>query len=230
MRTGAIIQAVVGFSLYLFLTPALLFLAAGTTRWPMAWLYVALMLAAIIGSRLIVLKRNPDTLLERAQFSSAEGTKPWDRILGPIVGLFGPWVMMVVAGLDHRYDWSAPVPKNIQVVAALLLLVGYGLAVWAMVVNKYFSAVARLQSDRGQEVVSSGPYRLVRHPSYAGGLLGYLALPLMLEALWSFVPALLTVLALIIRTSLEDEMLREGLAGYREYASRTRYRLVPGVW
>ena len=230
MRPTHLIRAAVGFALYLFLVPALLFFAAGTVNWPMAWGYVLLLLASTIGSRLIVWRRNPDTLRERARFTSSEGTKSWDRVLVAIVGLFGPMVMMIVAGLDHRFGWSAAVPPIAQYLAALAIAVGYGLAVWAMVVNAYFSAVARIQEDRGQVVVTTGPYRIVRHPSYAGALLASLALPIMLDAIWALVPGLVMVVALIIRTSLEDRMLREELDGYQHYAERTAYRLVPGLW
>jgi protein-S-isoprenylcysteine O-methyltransferase Ste14 len=230
MKTEDIIRAIVGFTLFLLVTPVLLFLSAGTLRWPMAWVYVVLTLAAATGSRLIVLKRNPDTLRERARFTTAKGTKSWDRILAPLIALIGPWVMMVVAGLDRRYGWSASVPIAGQYGAAFLLFGGYALAVWAMVVNRYFSAVARIQEDRGQEVVTSGPYQFVRHPSYAGGLLGYLALPVMLETLWAFIPALLILVALVIRTKLEDDMLITELEGYAAYVTRTRHRLMPGIW
>jgi protein-S-isoprenylcysteine O-methyltransferase Ste14 len=230
VQTRHIIRAAVGFALYLLAAPALLFIAAGTADWPMAWAYVALLLAATLGSRLVVLKRNPDTLRERARFTSAEGTKGWDRVLVMIVGLAGPVATMVVAGLDHRWGWSAAVPQVVQYLAALIVAGGYGLAVWAMVENPYFSAVARIQKDRGQEVVTSGPYRVVRHPSYAGALLAALALPAMLDALWSLIPAATIALALAVRTALEDRMLRRELAGYEGYAERTRFRLVPGVW
>jgi protein-S-isoprenylcysteine O-methyltransferase Ste14 len=99
-----------------------------------------------------------------------------------------------------------------------------------MVENRYFSAVARIQKDRGQEVVTTGPYRVVRHPSYAGAILASLALPLMLDALWSLIPALLLVVAVVVRTALEDQMLMADLEGYQRYALRTRCRLVPGLW
>ncbi len=230
MQTRNVIRAVIGFTIYLFLVPALLFIAGGTVNWPIAWVYVALLLASTIGSRLIVLKRNPDTLLERARFTASEGTKPWDRILVAIVGLFGPMTITIVAGLDHRFGWSAVVPEIGQYLAALVIAGGYGLAVWAMVVNRYFSSVARIQQDRGQVVVTTGPYRIVRHPSYAGALLAYLALPVMLDALWALVPTLLVVVALVIRTKLEDGMLREELDGYQSYTERTPYRLIPGLW
>jgi protein-S-isoprenylcysteine O-methyltransferase Ste14 len=230
MSNRNFLRGVIGFLLYLFLSPALLFICAGTLNWPMAWVYVGLSLASVVGSRLIILKRNPDLIRERASFSAAEGTKSWDRFLSPFVGLFGPLLGIVVAGLDKRFSWSPEVPVAVQLVALLLVTFSYGIAVWAMAVNPFFSAVARIQSDRGQQVVASGPYRWVRHPAYAASVLASLALPFMLSTLWALIPSLLMVAALVIRTRLEDRMLIEELEGYRTYAHETRYRLVPGVW
>ena len=104
MQTRKVIRAIIGFTLFLSFVPALLFISAGTANWPMAWGYVTLFLASTIGSRLIVLKRNPDMLRERARFTASEGTKSWDRILLAINGLFGS-IAIIVAGLDHRFDW-----------------------------------------------------------------------------------------------------------------------------
>jgi protein-S-isoprenylcysteine O-methyltransferase Ste14 len=179
---------------------------------------------------LIVLKRNPDTLRERAQFASSEGTPTWDRVLGPIVGLLGPVAILVVAGLDHRLGWSTLVPRWAQTVATLVLAVGYAVAVWAMMVNRFFSAVARIQEDRGQVVVKDGPYHYVRHPSYAGAVMSYLALPIMLDAAWALIPSLGVIVAVVIRTQLEDRLLREELDGYRRYTEETPYLLLPGLW
>jgi len=229
MQTRNVIRAIIGFTLFLFFVPALLFISAGTANWPMAWLYVTLFLASTIGSRLIVLKINPDTLRERARFTASEGTKSWDRILFAINGLFGS-MAIIVAGLDHRFDWSTIISESGQYLAALVIAGGYGLGVWAMVVNRYFSAVSRIQQDRGQVVVTTGPYRIVRHPSYAGALVASLALPIMLDAIWALVPVLVMVVALIIRTGLEDRMLREELDGYESYTEETSYRLIPGLW
>jgi protein-S-isoprenylcysteine O-methyltransferase Ste14 len=230
LKTGDLIRAAIGLALYLFFTPALLFIAAGTARWPMAWVYVALFLASTIGSRLVVLKRSPDTLRERARFATAEGRKGWDRVLGPVVGFYGPMAAMIVAGLDQRLGWSAVVPPAGQYVAALVTAGGYGLAAWAMIVNAYFSAIARVQGDRQQKVVTAAPYSIVRHPSYTGALVGSLAVPFMLDALWALVPAAVTLVALVIRTELEDRMLTEELDGYESYSRRTVWRLIPGVW
>jgi protein-S-isoprenylcysteine O-methyltransferase Ste14 len=225
-----LLRAAIGFLVYLLLVPALLFISAGSLNWPMGWVYTGLALVSVVGSRLIILRRNPDLLRERASFSEAEGTKSWDRILSPFVGLFGPMLGMIVAGLDKRFVWSSGLPVAIQVLALLVVTLSFGVAVWAMVVNPFFSAVARIQSERGQQVVASGPYRWVRHPAYAGSVLASLALPFMLDALWALVPSLIMVAALVIRTRLEDRMLVEELEGYRDYARATPYRLVPGVW
>jgi protein-S-isoprenylcysteine O-methyltransferase Ste14 len=228
-ETRPAIRPIIGFTLFLVLVPALLFVSAGTVSWPMAWVYVVMFLAFTIGSRLIVWKRNPDTLRERARFTASEGTKSWDRTLFAVNGLFGA-MAIILAGLDHRFDWSTMIPQTGQYLAALLIAVGYGLGVWAMAVNRYFSAVARIQQDRGQVVVATGPYRIVRHPAYAGALLASLAVPIMLDAIWSLIPTLVMVVALALRTSLEDRMLREELDGYETYAEKVRYRLVPGLW
>lgn len=230
MQMKRLIVAFVGLVVYLFFVPALLFVSAGTVNWCMAWIYTALLLAATIGSRLIVLRRSPDTLRERARFTSSEGTKTWDRVLVMVVGVIGPAVTMIVAGLDHRLGWSAKVPLAIQVLAALVIAASYGLAVWAMTENRFFSAVARIQEDRGQYVVSTGPYRFVRHPSYAGAVWASFALPLMPSTLWAFIPAAMMAGATVIRTALEDRMLCEDLEGYRDYTETTRHRLLPGLW
>ena len=231
LRTRTLVRAIVGFSIYLLLVPALLFVSAGTTNWPMAWVYVVLVLAPSFISRLIVWKKYPDLLRERARFSQVDGAKSGDRVLVGIVAVYGPMAMMVIAGLDHRFGWSAGIPAISQYLAALAVALGYSLAVWAMVVNRYFSAVVRIQRDRGQVVVAEGPYAIVRHPSYAGSLLASLALPIMLGATWALVPALVVIAALIARTKIEDSMLIEELEGYRAYAEqKTPYRLIPLLW
>jgi protein-S-isoprenylcysteine O-methyltransferase Ste14 len=230
MNPTSILRAAVGFALYLLLVPAILFTAAGTLRWPEAWVYVALLLSSTILSRLIVWKRNPDLLCERANFTQAEGVPAKDRLLTLASIVVGPAVLMVVAGLDHRYLWSPQLPSGWRVGAGLLMLLGYALAAWAMAVNPYFSAVVRIQHDRGQVVVQDGPYAIVRHPAYSGALLGNLALPLLLNAVWAFLPSVLLVLLLVLRTKMEDELLRNELPGYQAYAARTRFRLLPGIW
>ncbi len=230
MNRRQLIGALMVFGLFLLTVPALLFLSAGTLDWPMAWVYAGLLVGSSVVSRLIVFKHNPDTLRERARFLSSEGTKSWDRVLVVLLGIVGPIAITVIAGLDRRWGWTEIVPLSGQILAALAIAAGYGLGVWAMVENAYFSAVARIQADRAQTVVTTGPYRFMRHPSYAGAVLAYLAFPFMLDALWTLIPAVIMAAVTIVRTSFEDRMLREELEGYQEYADQTRYRLLPGVW
>jgi protein-S-isoprenylcysteine O-methyltransferase Ste14 len=158
-----------------------------------------------------------------------EDIEPWDRILAPLVGLGGASVLLV-AGLDARFHWSSGFAASIKVIAAITLTASFALGSWALIHNRFFSGVVRIQSDRGHHVVSTGPYAWIRHPGYAGGLVSYLAVPFLLDSVWAIVPAALFAATLVVRTSLEDKTLQARLAGYAEYSQRVRYRLFPGVW
>lgn len=109
-------------------------------------------------------------------------------------------------------------------------MAGYALGSYALIENRFFSDMVRIQTERGHHVVLSGPYRWVRHPGDMGAILVYLAPPLLLDSQGAFLPAVLLTMLLIIRTALEDHTLQEGLAGYRGYTKRVRYRLLPGMW
>ena len=225
-----IVRAMIRFAAFMFLGPALLFICAGTLNWQMAWIYTIMILVASIGGRLLVWRIHPDLLQERARYAEAEDVPGWDRALMLVVGMLGPLIVAIVAGLDHRFGWSRQLADGIQVTAALLVAIGYGLGTWAMIENRFFSAVARIQEDRGQVVVTSGPYRFVRHPAYSGALVAGLGVPVMLNACWALIPSVGLVAAVIFRTYKEDKMLVEGLEGYADYAEKTRWRLFPGVW
>jgi protein-S-isoprenylcysteine O-methyltransferase Ste14 len=216
--------------MYILLFPAVIFLAGGTLRWPMGWWYYGLSVTATIISRLIVARVNPDQLRERGTSMSAENAKSWDRTLSMLVGLVIPVVVLIVVGLDHRWSWSPVLPTWVPPFGIILIILGYALATWAFVVNQFFSAVVRIQTDRGHHVVSDGPYGLVRHPGYLGGLISIIATPLLLGSLWGLVPVAIYIVILVTRTALEDRTLQDELPGYREYSQRTRFRLLPGVW
>jgi protein-S-isoprenylcysteine O-methyltransferase Ste14 len=223
-------RALIRFLVFTLLYPAVLFLAAWTLKWVWGWAYYAIVTLAQIIGRALVLRRHPELLAERASYRTKEDAKDWDQVLVRIVALFGPLITWVVAGLDRRWNWSPGIPAALRWGSLLIVLLGAALANWAMVVNRFFSAVVRIQHDRGHQVVSDGPYRFVRHPGYAGGLYTWLVAPLMLGTLWAYIPALLTACALVVRTALEDRTLIQELPGYAEYTARTRYRLLPGIW
>jgi protein-S-isoprenylcysteine O-methyltransferase Ste14 len=143
---------------------------------------------------------------------------------------FGGMLISAVAGLNVRFDWSPVFTLPVQGIALLVILTGIALGTWALIENRFFSGVVRIQSDRGHQVISGGPYRWLRHPGYAATLVSYLAIPFFLNSIWALLPAAVMVVVGFIRTSLEDRTLQEELGGYREYAQRVRYRLVPGIW
>ncbi len=222
--------AILRFALLLLLLCALLFVAAGSIDWPMGWAYVLVSLASTALSRFLVLRRNPDLVAERAGYKEAEGAKSWDKAIMPWVAIYGPLLQVVVAGLNRRFGWTPAVPLLWQVVALVVLALASLLATWAMASNPFFAAVVRIQKERGHTVVSAGPYRFVRHPGYAGGIVANVAGPLALGSVWALIPGTLTTVLVVIRTALEDRTLQEELDGYREYAQRVRYRLIPGIW
>lgn len=224
------LRAAIRFLLMLLILCGMLFLAAGTLDWPMGWVYVALTLSATLASRLLVFRRHPDLLKERASFAEKRDAKPWDAVLVQFVAVIGPTVIQVVAGLNYRFSWPPALPLWLALVALLLVIAGWAIGTWAMVTNRFFSAVVRIQTDRGHTVVAGGPYRWVRHPAYAGGVIANLAVPLMLGSAWALIPGVLTAGLTVLRTRLEDRTLQAELPGYADYAQRTRYRLLPGVW
>ena len=204
---------------------AFLFIAAGRLDWPMAWVYTAI---SAVDAILLLLIVSPELMRERTHPKA--DAKAWDRVFARLTGPLGSTVILVVAGLDKRFGWSAQVPLAVQFVGLAAFLCGMGLMTWAMAVNNYFSLVVRIQKDRGHTAVTGGPYRYVRHPGYVGGIMFQLGTPLLLGSLWTLIPAGLTALLLVVRTALEDRTLLNELEGYRGYAQQTRYRLVPGVW
>ncbi len=204
-------------------------LVSGRWTWWEAWAYALLLLLTFVVSRVLAARRHPDLLAERARFAQHEDTKPWDRVVGSLVGI-GVCLLPVVAGAEARLASSPPFSMMAKIVALLLIVGGYVLSSYALIENRFFSVVVRIQQDRGQHVVSSGPYRWVRHPGYAGGLLAYWATPVLLDSRWAFVATLVLTILLLARTALEDRTLQEELPGYREYTARVRFRLVPGVW
>ncbi len=205
----------------------LLYAASGRWRWPLAWAYLVLYSAILIAGSFIAIHRDTGFTEERTRVK--EGTKAWDRWLsGP---LFSPlWLALyVVAGLDQRYRWS-PALTPVAITAVVVSGLGYSIAVWAMRANPFYGRYVRIQTERGHTVVTTGPYRFVRHPAYAGLIVFMLASALALESLWALIPACMVALVLVIRTALEDRTLLADLPGYAEYAQRTRFRLLPGIW
>lgn len=218
------------FAAFTLLLPMVLFIAAGRLNWAWAWVYVGIAVSFTFVSRIVVIRINPDLLVERAQSLEREDVESWDRLLIFFLVLVGPLATMIVAGLDERFGWSPQLPLALQLAPLAIMVPCGAVGVWAMAVNRFLSAVVRIQKDRGQTVVTNGPYRFVRHPSYAIGIAYYLVTPIMLGSLWALIPSGLVAVVTVIRTALEDKTLLEELDGYQDYARHVRYRLLPGVW
>lgn len=206
----------------------ILFLAAGKLDWTAGWVYLGMNFLTQVLSTIVLLPRQAGMLAERSKVR--EGTKGWDRVLAPAITIFGTLAVLVTAGLDARFGWSAPISGGLWGAAIAVAFGSQMFVLWAMATNPFFATTVRIQDERGHRVVSGGPYRLVRHPGYFGSLIYNLAIPLVLGSLWTFLPALLTIALLVVRTRLEDRTLQAELPGYPQYAAAVRQRLIPGVW
>jgi protein-S-isoprenylcysteine O-methyltransferase Ste14 len=224
MSRGTAFGYAIGLPLSLLL---LLFLPAGTIGWRAGWVFLAVLILAFGGSALVLARVNP--IIYRARSRFQPGTKRWDKALLAVI-LPAMVAILPVAGLDAgRFHYSV-VPPWLVVLAYIALLAGVAVTAWAQAVNPYFEPGVRIQSERHQRVIDTGPYRLVRHPGYVAALLLFFGMALALGSLWAMMPAALAAAVLVLRTSWEDRLLRAELPGYADYARQVRWRLVPGLW
>jgi len=210
--------------------PLVLLVCGGDFGWWQAWVYSLLIVAAGIGGHIWAERRHPGLLAERQNIENIQGAKAWDKVLAPLMALSVGFPLVIVAGLDHRFGWSPEFSLWLIVFGFILISLGYAFATWALAENRFFSSVVRIQTDRGHVVCDSGPYRIVRHPGYAGNILPLLGIVLALGSVWTLIPAAVALIIAVIRTALEDQTLQEELPGYRDYAQRVRYRLIPWIY
>jgi protein-S-isoprenylcysteine O-methyltransferase Ste14 len=215
--------------LYL-LIPLVLLICGGDLGWWQAWGYSLLIVAVGLVGHVWAERRHPGLLAERQNLEKVQTAKAWDKVLAPLMALSVSFPLGIVAGLDHRFGWSPVFPLWLIVLGFLLLSLGYAFATWALIENRFFSSVVRIQVDRGHVVCDSGPYRIVRHPGYAGNILALPGIVLGLSSTWTLIPAAAALIIAVIRTVLEDQTLQDELQGYRAYARRVRYRLIPRIY
>lgn len=210
--------------------PLVLLACGGDLGWWQAWVYSLLIVATGIGGRIWAERRHPGLTAERQNAENIQSAKAWDKVLAPLMALSIGYPMVIVGGLDHRFDWSPEFPLWLILFGFFLISIGYAFGAWAFAENRFFWSVVRIEPDRGHVVCDSGPYQVVRHPGYAGNILPLLGIVLALGSVWALIPGAVAVVITVIRTALEDQALQEELPGYRDYAQIVRYRLVPGIY
>lgn len=208
----------------LLLQGLILFAAAGTLSWTWAWTFLIMN----VGILLINLRVLPRELIEERGRLKPDA-KRWDKVLSS-VSIFPILLMYVCSGLDYRLGWTRGVNSIVNIAGLLLVFLGAMLFTWAMVSNRFFSTLVRLQRDRQHTVATGGPYQYIRHPGYLGYIVMLISTPLALGTLWPLVFSGISALLLILRTALEDDTLKRELEGYAEYAQTVRYRLIPLLW
>jgi len=207
----------------LLVVGAALFLPAGTLDYWQAWAYIAILFVPMLFVGLYFLKNDPEFLERRFKTKEREARQELIQKVGIPIFIIG----FLLPGLDHRFGWSS-VPFEFVVLADVVVFLSYALIFLAFRENSYAGRTVRV--ERGQKVVSTGPYSVIRHPMYVGVLFLYLATPIALGSYVAVLPFLLLIPMLVFRILNEEEVLRRGLPGYKEYCKKVRYRLIPFIW
>lgn len=227
-RNAAIKQTMLSTAM-LAIMMAVFYASAGRTDIPRSWFLFCVAFVYFVASNLALYRYNPGLLIQRLKLSR-KGSKTWDEVLVRVSNLTALLLVPAVAGLDvGRYGWSS-LGLPYAVVGVVSLVVSSVIVNWAMIENPYFEPTVRIQNDRGHQVVTTGPYAIVRHPGYLSGILWIASIPLILGSLYAFLPFALYTVLMSLRTDLEDKTLQKELPGYAEYSERVRYRLFPGIW
>lgn len=208
---------------------AMLFLAAGTLAWPEAWIYLAGSIVLGLASGLIIASRNPELLRERMRGPIQKEQKPWDKVLLAVVMVLTA-ALPIAAGIDAKRLGISHMPVWLEALGGLFVCFGIYMFHIVMLTNTYATTVVRVQSERGHQVISAGPYAWIRHPMYAGAIFYFLGIALLLGSWWAVSIAAAIIVVFAVRAVWEEETLKAELDGYAAYAERVRSRLIPWVW
>ena len=217
------LNALTKFTAGLLLVALLLFLPAGTIRYPGGLLFLCLLFIPMLLLGILMLARARDLLAKRLDVKEKQGTQKGVVAVMGLIFLSG----FILAGLDFRFGWSK-VPLPVVIVASVLFLVGYALYAEVMRENAYLSRTVKV--EEGQTVISTGLYAVVRHPMYTASTVMFLALPLILGSWYALIPFALYPVIMVIRIRGEEKLLTAELSGYEEYTRKVRYRLIPFIW
>ena len=216
-------KIIIRFSLLPVFLGLLIFIPAGTFNFWQVFLYFAILVVPMIFVLFYFLKNDPKFLERRTKYKEKEKQQALIAILSTVVFLAG----FIITGLDHRFAWSL-VPIHITIVADIIILLGYLVIFFVFKQNSYASRIIEVSED--QKVISTGLYRIVRHPMYLGVLIMFLPTPIALGSYWGLIPFAILPVTLVLRIFNEEKVLTENLKGYKEYCQITKFRLVPFVW
>lgn len=205
----------------------ILFVSAGRIDYTQGWIFL---IGNVMSTfmNFFTIRKNIELINERSNLG--EGVKQWDKLLLGLSAMIY-LIIVVISGLDSgRFLWSINFNWVVSISGVVVLLIGQILFLTARSQNNFFSSVVRIQKERGHVVCDNGLYKGVRHPGYLGMMLSLIGLPLITTSVWSVIPTLIAIILLLIRTSLEDNTLKNELEGYDEYSKKTRYKLIPFVW
>jgi protein-S-isoprenylcysteine O-methyltransferase Ste14 len=207
----------------IILVACMVFIPAWTFDYWQGWLFLGFLFIPMFFILLYMLKYERKLLEKRMKVKEKRGEQKYIQLINTLLFV----LIMGVAGLDHRYGWSQ-MPVWSVIASDVLMFAGYMIFMRAMFHNEYASRVIEVQ--KGQRVVDTGPYAVVRHPMYASGILMYIFIPFALGSYWAEIPFLLLAVMLAFRLLDEEKALIKGLKGYKRYMKKVRYRLFPGVW
>jgi protein-S-isoprenylcysteine O-methyltransferase Ste14 len=211
----------------LIILAVLLFVPAGRITWTRGWLFLLVFTLLMFGAIVYFRRVNPQMFTIRSRVHPE--TKRWDKV---VIGLLflAMFAIPLVAGLDDgRFHWSS-MSRLLMGLGYLLLITGWIGVAWAETVNPFFEPGVRIQTERGHHVIDTGPYAIVRHPGYVAASVMFAGFAISLGSWWALIPAGVGSLVLVLRTVWEDRTLHVELPGYATYATRVRFRLIPGIW
>jgi protein-S-isoprenylcysteine O-methyltransferase Ste14 len=220
----------IGSFIYLALFPVILFALAGDWRWIEGWVFSVIFLVMCHSTLLYLYFYDPALLKERFGSPFQPSQKGWDKVLLSLFFVdFLVW--FAIMPLDaERFHWSPTFPLWLKAIGTVLLVLSILLVFEALRENTFAAPVVKMQKERGQTVVSTGMYGVVRHPMYAGALLLFVAGPLLLGSLWGLIVSLILIVTIAVRSIGEEAMLKQELEGYSDYMRRVKWRMIPFVF
>ena len=224
-RPAMALKNIIEPSVFLLVLVGAYFACAGRLNVILSWVYFVILLS---NSVILTILMDPSLIEERARRTADR--KETDLPYAMILGRIGPIVIIIISGLDTRFGWTNMNMRVASIIAAAIMVLGLLLTDWAVLKNRFFSSVVRIQKDRGHKAVTDGPYRYIRHPGYCGSMIYILTTAIILRSVWALIPAIAVVISIVLRTANEDRILDRELEGYREYSEKTKYRLIPYIW